>query len=91
MDIFSDQVLPLAELVDVSRAAGWRVIHMSVSDQQEWDDFESTSRAGWQEWLLANDSDQRAEEIREWIDAREHQYIHDYRGVLGFAYLVLAR
>ncbi len=91
LDIFGDQILPLAELVDVSRGAGWRVTHMSVSDQQEWDDFESTSRAGWQEWLLAHESDQRAEETREWLDTREHQYIHDYRGVLGFAYLVLAR
>jgi cyclopropane fatty-acyl-phospholipid synthase-like methyltransferase len=91
VDVFGDQVLPLPELVDVCRAAGWRVIHLSVADQREWDDFESTSRAGWQEWLLANESDLRAGEVREWLDTREHQYIHDYRGVLGFAYLVLAR
>ncbi|WP_237710406.1 hypothetical protein [Saccharopolyspora spinosa] len=64
---------------------------MSVADQQEWDDFETPSRAGWQEWLLANSSDQRASEVREWLDTREHQYIHDYRRVLGFAYFVLAR
>lgn len=90
MDIFGDQIRTLAELMDTSRATGWRAIHMSTADQQEWDEFESTSRAGWQEWLLANSSDPRAEEIRQWLDTREHQYIHSYRGVLGFAYLVLA-
>jgi SAM-dependent methyltransferase len=90
LDIFGDEVLPLAELMAASRAAGWRVIHMSMADQQEWDDFESTSRAGRQEWLLANTSDPMAAEVREWLDTSEHQYVHDYRGVLGFAYLVLA-
>jgi cyclopropane fatty-acyl-phospholipid synthase-like methyltransferase len=89
--IFGDEVLPLAELVRSCRVTGWRVLHMSTADQQEWDDFESSSRAGWQEWLLANSSDPRAAEVRDWLDAREHRYLHDYRGVLGFAYLVLAR
>jgi cyclopropane fatty-acyl-phospholipid synthase-like methyltransferase len=91
LDIFGDSVLPLPELVEACRTAGWRVIHMTTAGQQEWDDFESTSRAGWQEWLLANESDPRAAEVRDWLDTRERQYLHDYRGVLGFAYLVLGR
>jgi nicotinamidase-related amidase len=90
LEIFGDDVLSLDKLVDASRAAGWHVIHMSVADQREWDDFEHTSRAGWQEWLLANGADSRAEEVSTWLDTRERQYLHDYRGVLGFAYLVLA-
>jgi cyclopropane fatty-acyl-phospholipid synthase-like methyltransferase len=91
LDMFGDTVLSLPELVEACRCAGWRVIHMTTASQQEWDDFESTSRAGWQEWLLANSSDPRAAEIQDWLDTRERQYLHDYRGVLGFAYLVLAR
>ncbi|WP_037268446.1 cyclopropane-fatty-acyl-phospholipid synthase family protein [Kibdelosporangium aridum] len=90
VEIFGDQILTLPELVDSSRSAGWRVIHLSTADQREWDEFESSSRAGWQEWLLGNGSDLRAREIGEWLDTRERQYIQDYRGVLGFAYLVLA-
>lgn len=90
LDIFGEDVLPLTELVAASRAAGWRVIHMSTADQQEWDNFESTSRAGWQEWFLANSSDPRAAEVRNWCDTREQEYLRDYRGVLGFAYLILA-
>lgn len=90
LGIFGDEVLPLADLVEASRAAGWDVIHMSTADQQEWDDFESTSLAGRREWLLANGSDPRAAEVRDWLDTRKNQYIHDYRGILGFVYLVLA-
>jgi hypothetical protein len=58
--------------------------------QLEWDDFESTFRAGRQEWLLAQAADPRAADVRDWLDARERQYVEVYRGVLGFAYLVLA-
>ncbi|GAB3878091.1 class I SAM-dependent methyltransferase [Kibdelosporangium lantanae] len=91
LEIFGDETLTLAELADTARAAGWRVLHLSTADQLEWDDFESTSRAGWQEWLLANPADPRADETREWLDTREHQYLRTYRGVLGLAYLVLGK
>lgn len=40
--------------------------------------------------VLANAGDPRAADVRDWLDARERQYIEVYRGVLGFAYLVLA-
>jgi cyclopropane fatty-acyl-phospholipid synthase-like methyltransferase len=89
-ELFGEQVLPLAGLLEACRSAGWRIIHMSVADQREWDDFESTFRAGRQEWLLAHAADPRAADVRDWLDARERQYIEVYRGVLGFAYLVLA-
>jgi cyclopropane fatty-acyl-phospholipid synthase-like methyltransferase len=88
--MFGEQVLPLAGLLEACRSAGWRVIHMSVASQLEWDDFESTFRAGRQEWLLAHSEDPRAAGVRGWLDARERQYLEVYRGVLGFAYLVLA-
>ena len=90
-EIFGDVLRPLPELLEAGRAAGWRVIHLSTADQREWDDFESTFRAGRQEWLLANDGHPRAAEIREWLDTREREYVTVYRGVLGFAYLVLGR
>jgi cyclopropane fatty-acyl-phospholipid synthase-like methyltransferase len=89
-ELFGEQVLSLAGVLEACRSAGWRVIHMSVADQREWDDFESAFRAGRQEWLLAHATDPRAAGVREWLDARERQYVDVYRGVLGFAYLVLA-
>jgi SAM-dependent methyltransferase len=88
---FGRDTLALPGLLEACRAAGWRVIHFSTADQREWDDFESTHRAGRQEWLLANPEHPRAEEIKDWLDLRERQYASVYRGVLGFGYLVLAR
>ena len=89
--IFGDDVLPLADLVAACGEAGWQVLHLSTADQNEWDDFESRHRAGTREWLLANPDDPRAEEVRERENAREREYLTAYRGVLGLAYLVLAR
>jgi cyclopropane fatty-acyl-phospholipid synthase-like methyltransferase len=88
--IFGEAVPSLPQLLETCRAAGWRVIHMSTADQREWDDFESAFRAGRQEWLLAHSDDPRAAEVRDWLDARERQYVEAYRGILGFAYLILA-
>lgn len=89
--IFGDDILPLADLVAACGEAGWQVLHLSTADQHEWDDFESRHRAGVREWVLANPSDPRAAGVREEHDAREREYLTAYRGVLGLAYLVLAR
>jgi cyclopropane fatty-acyl-phospholipid synthase-like methyltransferase len=89
--IFGDDILPLADLVAASSEAGWQVLHLSTANQQEWDDFESRHRAGLREWLLANPKDPRTAEVKATCDAREREYLTAYRGVLGFAYLVLAR
>ena len=67
------------------------MLHLSAADQREWDDFESTSRAALAEWLLACPDDPRAAEVREWVGGRWREYVRDYRGVLGFTYLVLGR
>ena len=50
-----------------------------------------TSRAALAEWLLAHPADPRAAEVREWLGRRLREYVRDYRGVLGFTYLVLGR
>jgi cyclopropane fatty-acyl-phospholipid synthase-like methyltransferase len=79
--LFGEQTMPLPDLLEACRAAGWRVIHLSTASQLEWDDFESTFRAGRQEWLLANPGHPRAAEVRDWVDARERQYVTVYREV----------
>lgn len=89
--VFGDDVLPLPDLVAACRDTGWQVLHLTTADQREWDEFESGHRAGPRTWLLANPEDPRAAEVAERHDAREHEYLTAYRGVLGFAYLVLAR
>ncbi|KAB5513631.1 SAM-dependent methyltransferase [Coniochaeta sp. 2T2.1] len=89
--IFGDDILQLADMVVMCRETGWEVLHLSTADQREWDDFESRHRAGLREWMLANTDDPRAKEVRAEQDTREHEYLTVYRGVLGFAYLVLGR
>jgi cyclopropane fatty-acyl-phospholipid synthase-like methyltransferase len=81
----------LSALVDRAQAIGWRVLSLTVSDQREWDDFESTWRAGREEWLLANPDHPDAAEQRRMLDERLAEYLDTYRGVLSFAYLVLGR
>ena len=88
-EIIGDQILPLAQLLAACREAGWRITHLSTASPQEWDDFESAFLAGRREWLLAHGGDPRAAELRRWLDTREREYAEGYRGVLGFAYLVL--
>jgi SAM-dependent methyltransferase len=89
--LFGDDVLSLSTLADEATHSGWRVLHLSSADQREWDDFESTWRAGPEGWLVSNPDDRRAREVRAGLDQRLREYLTMYRGVLGFVYLVLAR
>jgi len=91
MALFGEEVLMLQDLVAVAIAAGWRVLHLSTADQREWDDFESTWRAGREEWVLGHQGDPRAESVRSMLDTRLLEYVAEYRGVLGFCYLILGR
>ena len=90
-DLFGEEVLPLPGLVEAATGAGWRVLHLSTAGQLDWDDFESTWRAGPEEWLLEHPGDGRGADVRRRLDERLRQYLSVYRGVLGFAYLALAR
>ena len=84
-------VPPLPALVERAQEVGWRVLSQTTADQREWDDFESTWRAGREEWLLATPDHPDAAEERRTLEERLAEYLNTYRGVLGFAYLVLGR
>lgn len=81
----------LTELAKMCRETGWQILHLSVADQREWDDFESSHRKGLREWTIQNPDDPRVEGIRKELNEREDGYLGVYRGVMGFAYLILAR
>ncbi|CAI4215486.1 unnamed protein product [Parascedosporium putredinis] len=89
--IFGEEIPRLSDVVVFSRQAGWKVMHVSTADTREWDDFESGHRAGPRGWLLENQGDPRAPDIEAEQNRREDEYQTVYRGVLSFAYLVLAR
>jgi SAM-dependent methyltransferase len=85
------EVLPIEAIVESAGSAGWRILHLSTADQREWDDFEGTWRVAREEWLLANPAHERATDLRIELDELLRRYVTEYRGILGFAYLVLAR
>ena len=89
--LFGEGVLSLAGLVDEVMETGWHLLHLSTADQHEWDDFESTWKAGREDWLSTNPRDPRAGEVRAKLANQWTEYLGVYRGALGFAYLVLAR
>jgi hypothetical protein len=88
--LFGEDVIGLSILVDQALDAGWRVLHLTTADQQEWDMFETTWRAGREAWLQTYPLDHRCPQVRAQLDDRVREYVSVYRGVLSFAYLVLA-
>jgi hypothetical protein len=77
--------------VGLATAIGWRVLGLSTADQREWDEFESTWRLGRQEQLIAQAGGEGSDAIAAEVEQQLMDYVGVYRGVLGFAYLVLAR
>lgn len=79
-EVFGD--LPdLAGLARAATDAGFRVLHAAASSQAEWDDFESDWRAGVERVGTPA--------ARTFADERREEYLSGYRGVVGFAWLVL--
>ncbi|MEU4365521.1 methyltransferase domain-containing protein [Promicromonospora sp. NPDC023987] len=71
----------LAGLARTATDAGFRVLHAATSTQGEWDDFESDWRAGVERLATPG--------ARAFADRRREEYLGGYRGVVGFAWLVL--
>jgi cyclopropane fatty-acyl-phospholipid synthase-like methyltransferase len=90
-ELFGDDVLPEPELHRLIVSAGWRVLSRSRAELGEWDEFEDAWRAGREEWRLAHAGDSRAAAVAAELAERLTEYVDVYRGVLGFAYLVLTR
>jgi SAM-dependent methyltransferase len=71
----------LAGLAATATDAGFRVLHTATSTQGEWDDFESDWRAGVERLATPG--------ARAFADRRRQEYLGGYRGVVGFAWLIL--
>ena len=88
--LFGEDVMALEDLAAAARGAGWSLRVLRTATLQEWDAFESSWRAGREAWRTAHPDDPRAPGIADELAARQAEYESVYRGVLGFAYLVLA-
>lgn len=90
LDADADELPDLAGLVQLAVDHGFEVAHAHVSTLEEWDEYEWSWTGSLTDWALAadRDPDQRSEALEA---ARAHRdaWLRGYRGVLGFATLVL--
>jgi SAM-dependent methyltransferase len=82
---------PLAGLVDLAVATGFRPLWTETANGDEWEAFESGYLADTEEWLLTHPD--HPEALKHGAEADEHRtrWLHGYRAGLGFAYLTLGR
>jgi SAM-dependent methyltransferase len=83
-----DELTDLATLVDRAVAAGLRPLDIQTANEDEWNAFESGFLADWEEAVMTGVAG--AADI-ERADRHRAGWLRGYRGVLGFAYLVLGR
>jgi SAM-dependent methyltransferase len=85
-----DSLSDLADLVDLAMSIGFRPLAIHTANRDEWEQFESGFLADREQWLRRHGGPD-AEEIRATADAHRTGWLRGYRGILGFAYLTLAR
>jgi SAM-dependent methyltransferase len=91
LDADPDDFTDLAGLSEAAERAGWTPIYAHVSDAAEWDDYEWSWVGALTEWALDNPGHPDAAGTL--AAARDHRdrWLRGYRGILGFATLVLRR
>jgi len=89
LETFGAQEGSLEAIADRAKAAGWRVVHADTADQSEWDSFEESSYRGLERFARRAPDHPLANAAREMAVRRRKEYYDGYRGVLGFAYLIL--
>ncbi|KJS54842.1 SAM-dependent methyltransferase [Streptomyces rubellomurinus subsp. indigoferus] len=81
----------LATTTDRVIAAGWTPVDGHVSSQPEWDAYEFSWMGALAEWALEHPEDPDAGAAREAADRHRAQWLHGYRGALGFVTYLLRR
>jgi SAM-dependent methyltransferase len=91
LDAAPEEMPDLAGLLDLVAQHGFEVVHAHVSTLEEWDEYEWSWTGSLADWALAGQRDpaDRAQAL-EVAHAHRDAWLHGYRGVLGFATLVLA-
>lgn len=90
LDAAPDEFPDLAGLVDLAVEHGYEVAHGHVSTLEEWDEYEWSWTGSLADWALTEGREpgDRAEAL-EASRAHRDAWLRGYRGVLGFATLVL--
>ncbi|GAB2578035.1 SAM-dependent methyltransferase [Paractinoplanes abujensis] len=89
LDVKPTDLTDLPGLIDAAGAAGWHPVYAHVSDPAEWDDYEWSWTGSVSEWALDNPGHPDAAELQHLARTRRAHWLRGYRGLLGFATLVL--
>jgi len=89
LETFGPQEGSVDAIAERARSAGWRVVHADTADQSEWDSFEESSYRGLERFARRAPDHPLSNAARELAARRRKDYYEGYRGVLGFAYLIL--
>jgi len=85
-----DELITVADLVDLAVATGFVPAAVHEANLDEWDDFESKFSAAYAAWLVEHGLDAAdADEVRARAQRQRDGYFRGYRGVMGLAYLQL--
>ena len=79
----------LNALTSHAKAAGWRLLHADSADESEWDHFEESSYRGLERFARRAPDHPFSKSARDFAAQRRKAYYEGYRGILGFAYLIL--
>jgi hypothetical protein len=91
VQMFGELPTSCEAVLERARSRGWTVIWHDLADQQEWDEFESTWNEDLEETVRKNPDSFRRAQAQRLLSERRTQYVQGYRGVLGFAYLLLEK
>ncbi|MET8627774.1 class I SAM-dependent methyltransferase [Kitasatospora sp. NPDC004669] len=81
----------LATTTDRVLAEGWTPVYAHVTTAREWDDYEFSWAGSLAEWVLDHPEHPGAAAAREAADRHRTEWLHGYRGTLGFVTYLLRR
>ncbi|MFE6055908.1 SAM-dependent methyltransferase [Kitasatospora sp. NPDC056446] len=81
----------LATTTDRVIREGWTPVYGHVSTEREWDDYEFSWTGSLAEWALDHPDHPDAAIAREAADRHRAEWLHGYRGTLGFVTYLLRR
>ncbi|MER7772684.1 class I SAM-dependent methyltransferase [Kitasatospora sp. NPDC096140] len=86
-----DEFADLATTTDRVLADGWTPVFGHVSTEREWEDYEFAWTGALAEWALDHPDHPDAAAAREAADRHRTEWLHGYRGTLGFVTYLLRR
>ncbi|MGW0732900.1 SAM-dependent methyltransferase [Streptomyces sp. NPDC002851] len=87
----ADEFADLGTTVDLVARDGWVPVQGHVSTREEWDDYEWAWTGSLSRWALENPQHPESAEALKAAEQHRAEWLHGYRGTLGFLTLILRR